>query len=380
VSRRFLISAVVTAVVLSLVGLLAPRVVRSPAQVAADRAAPALPVATAEVERRVLADTVTFRGKVTTLRRHDVTAEAPPGSRAVVTAVPVEPGDTVRSGTVLVEVSGRPILLLEGALPAYRDLTEGDRGPDVAQLQQSLRGLGYSVGDAAGRWGASTSAAVRALYGDRGFRAPGGPQPSLPVAEVVFLSGLPGRVATVTAEVGAEAEESLMTVAAGRAVVTGVLAPGDGALVRPGQKVRVGSEVVDDELRGTVATVGELQTGEGPPGFPVTVRLAGTVDRDLYDRDVRVTVTSASSDDEVLVVPLSAVTAQADGSSVVRVVRDDSRDDDDSELVTVRLGLVADGYAAVRPPSDGALEPGDLVVVGAAPSGAGAGAVPGGQP
>ena len=37
--------------------------------------------------------------------------------------------------------------------PAYRDLRTGARGPDVAQLQRALRGLGYAVADPRGRFG-----------------------------------------------------------------------------------------------------------------------------------------------------------------------------------------------------------------------------------
>src|SRR6478609_2394242 len=151
-SRTFRIGLVVVLLV-TIAGLVAPRWVRSPAQVAADRAAPELPPATAVVERRVLTATVVVRGTVSSERRADVVAVAAAGGRAVVTGLRVRAGERVASGRVLVEVSGRPVILLEGRLPAYRDLRTGAFGPDVAQLQSALHRLGYAVGDASGRFG-----------------------------------------------------------------------------------------------------------------------------------------------------------------------------------------------------------------------------------
>src|SRR5258708_1158189 len=43
------------------------------------------------------------------------------GSASVVTSVRVRPGEVVRGGRVLAEVSGRPVFLLQGSVPVYRD-------------------------------------------------------------------------------------------------------------------------------------------------------------------------------------------------------------------------------------------------------------------
>jgi len=66
----------------------------------------------------------------------------------------------------------------------------------------------------------------------------------------------------------------------------------------------------------------------------------------------------------VLVVPLSAVSARADGTSVVGVVPNGSVDPDVTpRWVVVRLGLDANGYVAVSPVG-ATLGAGDRVVVG----------------
>ena len=55
-----------------------------------------------------------------------------PGS-SLLTSAPVR-GAVVTEGTAAFVVSGRPVLVLQGAQPAYRDLGIGDSGPDVQQL------------------------------------------------------------------------------------------------------------------------------------------------------------------------------------------------------------------------------------------------------
>jgi hypothetical protein len=118
----------------------------------------------------VLTETVTVPGIVTAARSISVTASAP--YRVVtVTSMPVRPGDRVWPGHVIAEIDGRPVLLLQGRLPAYRDLHEGDAGPDVRQLQEALGRLGYPDFDPAGLFGPSTALALLLLYQRLGYDA-----------------------------------------------------------------------------------------------------------------------------------------------------------------------------------------------------------------
>ena len=62
-------------------------------------------------------------------------------------------GAVIRFGHVLYRVDGTPVLLLRGAVPAYRDLAEGATadavtGADVRQLNAALVALGYEIGRA----------------------------------------------------------------------------------------------------------------------------------------------------------------------------------------------------------------------------------------
>lgn len=91
-------------------------------------------------------------------------------SAEIVTAHPLAVGADVTEGSVVAVVSGRPVIALTGALPAYRDLKPGDVGPDVGQLQAALLELHLiSAGFRLGTFDVPTSQAVRDLYASVGF-------------------------------------------------------------------------------------------------------------------------------------------------------------------------------------------------------------------
>lgn len=160
-------------VVMSVGGVALTGVVRSPAEAATETGPPAADVLTAAVERRVLVDTVVTRGQVAAAQSLDVTVAGTGGKdtvKTVVTKLPVKVGDSLKAGQVLAEISGRPLFALPGKVPVYRDLRPGSSGHDVQQLQEALKTVGYPVkGDAAGKFGAGTKAAVSSFYRSLGY-------------------------------------------------------------------------------------------------------------------------------------------------------------------------------------------------------------------
>lgn len=411
--RRALTVAVAGAVLVSCAGVGAAAMIKSPAQVAAETTAPPPDVLTAEVEHRVLSETLVTRGTVTAALKVDVTPGAssdPEVSRAVVTKVMAEPGDEPDFGQVLAEVSGRPVFVLAGALPAYRDLRPGSRGEDVAQLQRALTGLGHPVGDTTGVFGAGTARAVTAFYRSIGYEPllapprtePGtedpappsecpecGPGerpgssgraesagPTVPVSEVVYLNSLPARVETVEAKVGGEAGGQLMTLSAGELKVKGTAAAHEKEMIRPGQTVRIFSEVTGKEATGKV--VGVTRSPEATGGeeeqapaeeYAVEVGPDKPLARDFAGQNVRLTIAAASSDGEVTVVPASAVSVGADGRTTLTIRESPGK----YRRVEVRPGMTGDGYVQVTPVGSGRLEPGEEAVVGVDADGGGEG-------
>jgi len=143
--------------------------VKSPEQLAAESAPPPPSLITAPVEFRELTDRIVVRGTLVAPVVTEFTVRAPADGEPVVTRLPLRPGDQLAEGDVVLEVSGRPVFVLSGSVPSYRDLTAGVEGRDVVQLQEALVRLGYDPGDVDGVYGASTQEAVGALYRDAGY-------------------------------------------------------------------------------------------------------------------------------------------------------------------------------------------------------------------
>ncbi len=239
--------------------------IESPRQAAATAAPPPPAVLTALVVRKVLSNTLVFRANVVAANATPVEMPTlPGGSQPVVTAVEKKAGNSINEGDVLFAVADRPVIVLRGAIPAFRTMTPGDVGTDVTELQQALHRLGYSTGtDAEGHYGYGTEQAVRDFYAARGFRVeltspqadinlenaqqavtaaqralgtPGGNTPSatntlaqaqatlqnlenttgaiVPLGEVVFVPTLPAKVTSVSISAGQLLQEGAATAGA----------------------------------------------------------------------------------------------------------------------------------------------------------------------
>jgi peptidoglycan hydrolase-like protein with peptidoglycan-binding domain len=107
-----------------------------------------------------------------------------------VTSVDVTPGDEVAAGSVLYTVDLRPVVIAQGEVPAFRDLTDGASGADVSQLQTLLQGLGFYKGSVDGVFGPGVGAAVRAWQESLGLE----PSGVVRAGDVMFVPALPVRV------------------------------------------------------------------------------------------------------------------------------------------------------------------------------------------
>ena len=157
------------AAVLSLVaGLVLGRFVISPADAAANSAAPPAGLITVPVELGELSNDVTIRADVGYADAVDVSV-----GEGVVTGRVPEVGAELGGLAVALEIAGRPVIVLPGELPAYRDLQVGATGPDVLQLRQALEAVGIPAGDAASdTFDSALANAVGRLYTEVGYDAP----------------------------------------------------------------------------------------------------------------------------------------------------------------------------------------------------------------
>ena len=89
----------------------------------------------------------------------------------IVTGVFVAVGDELYEGDRIVEVSGRPVFVFEGAVPAFRTMRPGMQGLDVDQLQAGLGRLGCDTSADGGLYGEITKRCVAAGYDQLGYPA-----------------------------------------------------------------------------------------------------------------------------------------------------------------------------------------------------------------
>lgn len=148
--------------------------ITSPGEAAARAEAPTASLITAAVDQTVLASEIIARGDITyddpiTLSVQGSIGET--GETAIVTRIGAL-GDTLEEGDVAIEVSGRPVILLQGEVPMYRDIRPGAKGADVKQLEEALVRLGY-LATADETWTGDTGSAVQQLYADAGYTAKG---------------------------------------------------------------------------------------------------------------------------------------------------------------------------------------------------------------
>ena len=102
------------------------------------------------------------------------------------TALPAV-GEMVSEGQVLYRVDGDPVVLLYGSTPAYRTLSEGTTGTDVAELNADLIALGEvtasELSPTSNSFGYWTKMGVERLQAAVGLTQFG----SLNLGQVVFL-------------------------------------------------------------------------------------------------------------------------------------------------------------------------------------------------
>ena len=382
--RRNLVVLMVGAVVVSsLATWAAAAQIRSPAEVAARTAPPAASPILVPVVERVLSTRVVTRGTAHfgSPRALGVTPSSLKNGPRIVTDLPAH-GERVTPGDVLATVSGRPVFLLAGRMPAYRDLGPGMSGRDVAQLERSLRRLGLAPGAVDGFFDAATGDAVARLYQRHGFQpvvateatlagtrpaearlvAGGFAQPGvqLPSDEVVFVGAGPLRVTELPASIGSRPDGVLVTVTGSDVVIDGQLRVEQAGRVRAGAKVLVDEPTLGIDTNGRVTTVAGRPGTNGADGFHVSFQV--TVKEPpaaLVGASVRLTIPIRSTRTAQLTVPVTAVSLGPDGGS--RVERSEHGR---SEFVAIRTALSADGFVSITPKKQGALAAGDHVVVG----------------
>jgi len=298
----------------------------------------------------------------------------------VLTGIPAS-DEELEQGTVGLRISGRPVFIFEGQIPSFRDLGPGMRGADIAQLEAGLTAIGLDPGPADGVYDAATEQAVVALYTSAGYEPvsvtaaqleelnpagtgiiPGSQSSDgvhLPADEIFIVTRAPVRLAELFITVGEVIDGPVGTMTDATVAIDSSVPIESAGLISEGMDVLIDEPDLGIEASGTISRVADNPGTDGVDGFHVYFEvLIDDNPTNIVNASVRLTIPIEFTGEAVLVVPVSALTLGADGSSQVQ-----RQVGDTLEAVVVEPGLSANGLVEVSS-VDGELDVGDLVVVG----------------
>ncbi|QAY59633.1 peptidoglycan-binding protein [Microbacterium protaetiae] len=289
--------------------------------------------------------------------------------QVVVSASAAKRGQTITAGTLIAEVSGRPVFAWPAGVPLYRNLVPGDSGADVRGLQQALADAGVYEGGRDGLFGARTLEALETLYLRAGYSLPfvNDGVRGFAWREVVTMPKLPALVTEVP-PVGTVlgAERPLVSIQTSPAVIQGLATTDVAKGLHVGTKVRVEANGGVAETT-SIQKVGAFMTDEktGISGQMLTVMLP----RGFPTGDgTGVTIRPAKAPSPSIAVPAISLRQDASGTFVLRkAAQADPRDSGNAyETIRVVASAEADGWVSLT--DAGGLNLGDRVLVSGSPS------------
>ncbi|QIM19773.1 hypothetical protein G7066_09960 [Leucobacter coleopterorum] len=216
--------------------------------------------------------------------------------------------------------------------------------------------------------------------------------PTLPSNEVLFLTGLPRRVDEVSVARGDELQGSPMSVSGATLTITGTVSKQDAQLLTEGAKAFFAAPN-GDELTATIKKIRAPKSGgktEGSGGsgggntgdsgggdsggnsqessrYTVAMtpsKLTSDNIEALRDTNVRIKIPVASTEGDVLAVPIAALSAGSGGEDRIELMVDPKNGPDAvTENIVVKVGLAADGFVEISS-DDARVKKGAKVVVG----------------
>jgi hypothetical protein len=352
----------------------------------ASLAAAELPANTATVVKGKLSARVSVDGTLTYRARPDGSPYSVINQASgTYTELPAA-GQVISQGQVLYRVNDSPVVLLYGPTPAYRTLSAGATGADVAELNADLVALGYAtpaqISSTSGSFGSATATALKKLQAVLGE----GQNGTLTLGQAVFeLSAV--RVATLSGQLGGAGQtgQTVMQATSTSRQVQVALDASQQTDVAVGDMVTI-TLPNNQTTQGVVSSVGTVaicpsSSGSGGPspnsaapgtdpcssgnsgsGATPTIAVgitpsdpAATGKWDQAPVQVGITTASVRS---ALAVPVTALLARSGGGYAVEVVGPEKT----NHLLPVSLGLFDDAQGLVQVSGSG-LAAGQSVVV-----------------
>ena len=416
--------SLVFVVLLAAVSWIAGSKIQSPAEAAARTAPPTPSPILVPVEERVLSSDVITRGTARFGLPQSISLSPSPlkSGVGIITTLP-EPSQQLQEGDVLFTSSGRPVFILQGDIPVYRDLFPGLSGEDVRQLEVALKRLKFDPGPVDGVFDEQTTAAVVDLYSSVGYvsftatseqlaalrtlenelalainekavaetalaqaakdaekaaqrevewrtflvdrlteeveAARQKAYSSVPMDEIVFVSAFPVRVEKINVKIGDPASGPVIGVTNNQLAIDSFLPLAEAPLVKPGMKVAIDEPDLGLQATGIVSRVADMPGTDGADGYHI-----------YFEVLVDATPVKLEGFSLRLTIPVEstggAVTV-VPISALFLAADGTSRvqveKDGNLEFIEVKPGLSADGFVEVTP-VNGTLSAGQLVLVG----------------
>jgi hypothetical protein len=398
--------------------------IQSPAEAAARTAPPTPSPILVPVEERVLTSDIITRGTARYGLPQPISLAPSPLKSAVsvITTLP-QRGAQLEEGQVLLTTSGRPVFLLQGDIPVYRDLFPGLTGEDVRQLETALERMKFDPGPVDGVFDEKTTAAVADWYSSAGYvpftatseqlanlrslederaiavnektaaenalalAAPDSKEAArrevewltflvdrltkeveaarskaespVPMDEIVFVSSFPVRVQEITARIGDPASGSILVVTNNQLAIDSSLPLAEAPLVKPGMTVAIDEPDLGLQATGVVSRVAGTPGTDGVDGYHVYFEV-------LVDETPQ-RLEGVSLRLTLPVESTGGAVAVVPVSALFLAPDGTSRlqveKNGKLEFVVVEPGLSADGFVEVTP-VEGSLSAGELVLVG----------------
>lgn len=296
---------------------------------------------------RVTAGDMVAETKVAGTIAYAQSTEVDAGRPGVITELPGA-GASVGPGGVLYRIDTRPVILLSGSAPAWRDFDSGmDDGNDVLQLEQNLSALGFFGEEPDARFDWDTTVAIRDWQSSLGLERTG----TVERSDVMFWSGAL-RVDSVLARLGQDVGpgSTILQATGPEQVVDVAVKSSDRGLAVAGQAVSI-------TLPDGSTTEGVIQSVGAPLSRPnadgtgkdvvVPVRISVADQDALADLALAsVTVGFASTlRNDVLTVPVDALVPLDDTHYAVEVPHHGGSTK--PRLIPVTVGAVTSGKVEI---------------------------------
>jgi hypothetical protein len=266
-------------------------------------------------------------------------------------------GSVIRQGQVLYRVNnGTPVILLYGAIPDWRELSEGLYGADVKQLNRALVALKYAsradLDPDSNYFSAETAYALELMQAHYGLPVTG----DLPLGQLIFLPS--ALMVTSASPLGSTDNGQVLAGTSTSQAVTIALNADQQSEIKVGDQVSI-TLPNGNNTPGVISSVGTVATSSSSgTTINVTVSLSDPgAAGDLVAAPVQVSITTQSVSN-VLEVPVDALLATPSGGYAV----EETTAKGSRRLVPVTLGLFDDAAGTVQISGSG-LAAGQEVVV-----------------